>query len=296
MEIIEYEAPDVRSSYVPYVPDFVRTIEKPRAPPLLTVGGGAPQLARYTVDGLDIELDLVVTSHDSSAHTRQQLALAMCPYVKVAGEDIYSREACVQCDLQNVARERHNKFIVAALNAFLEANDCGTSAHRITAPAAPEDHAVARLDAIKKLTADKLGTSKRAIAYLAECGLYCGKDFEFDGAMEAANDEALKAAIKYRIEKGGGKVRVRAEGHKPCWWDGESPTDEDGKFVRWERGLGHTFLTPDVCVVVTEPTPAPVAMITQPEQRPPAANEFDSLKIPDSTAQLLAIETKLSDD
>jgi hypothetical protein len=150
--------------------------------------------------------------------------------------------------MANLERERHNKFIVEILCEFMKANDCGASAGRMTCPAPPPDCAKERLEEIKKLTSDKIGTTRKAISYLAAHELYCERDYEFDAAFDRANDFAFQDTINTRIAAGRGRVRVRLEGWRPAWWDGHSFRDESGHPVKWARGKGHTFLTPEIYV------------------------------------------------
>jgi hypothetical protein len=289
MEEIAFAKPVPGHAYVPFTPDCVKAIEQPQRPPLLhceAEGAPAPSAAEFTVNGLTFRVALHFTCRDED----MEIPLAMCAYLKTTDENLFDKEACLKCDLANISRERHNKFLAATFNEFIKGNDVGTSAGKLTAPQPPIDSSAARLDAIRKLTSDKYETAKKAIAYLAPFALYCGRDFEFDGALRAANDKAYEQAINLRIEKGKGRVRVNVEGRRPCWWDGVSPRDENGGLVQWEMGDGHTFLTPELRIVAGREEQALVAVsaaeVGPKEERP---NPFDALKIPSVSSQLLTI-------
>lgn len=274
--------------YVPYVPATVRvlSIGAGGSTPILSAasGGPNPESAIYDVDGSSYELTLRIKP---SASAIVETPLAMCEYVTVDDDRVYEADTCREATLDNVCREQHNSFVVKLLNAVVTRNGLGTSAGKVTCPNPPVDYARLRMDAIKKLTADKPGTTKRAIEFLARRSLYCGRDYKYDDAFETANDKSFLEACIERAKAG--KVRVRLEGCPPSWWDGSSPQDSAGNYVAWKRGDGHTFLTPSLLVVraasgvvYEEPDTAAV-----PEEKKAPSNAFDSLLFPPKASSRL---------
>lgn len=259
MEEIEFKGQKKReqaSTYVPYTPSFVKAalaITGGWNPPLL-IGASGPKDVVYRINGISARVYLKFTSEDGA--TIKETPLAMCPYVAPQGDAIYDYDVCKEATITNSIREQHNRFIVTAINEFMSLNDCGSSCGQICMPAAPVDSVKRRLEEITKLTKDKLGTTRKAIAYLAERELYCGRDFEFDDAFERANDICYTETCQKRsdaaitkITSGEGKgIRVNLEGRPPSWWDGSSPKDSAGVHVEWQRGKGHTFLTPELAI------------------------------------------------
>ncbi len=244
--------------YVPYKPPMVKMISASTdKPPLL------PQPDRqetYAIENMPFEFRAHLLFEDAQEGWKTQTPLALCRYLRPTEETKFDVNACSEIAIENAKRERHNRFIIDTLRAFMRRFDCGTSAGLITMPSPPEDPIEARLIAIKRLTTDKLNTTKKAIEYCARYGLYCGKDFEFDKAFEKANDVCFDETIKSRVGDGK-RVRVRLEGRHPTWWDGISETDSSGKRVEWKRGVGHTFLTPNVCVVESLPPSDKLALV-----------------------------------
>jgi len=253
MEEVNFKGSDPKpiGEYKPYVPATVKllSITQGFSLPLVSSesGGPKPASAVYSIgDGaLTVGLALKITDQDGGSSV--ETPLAMCKYVKPDGDNVYDAEICREATFTNISREAHNTFVVKLVNAFITSNDLGTSAGKMTCPDPPADCNKMRLEAIKKLTSDKLGTTKRAIKFLAEHEIYCGKDYEFDHAFETANEQSFMDICKKRAETG--KVRVRLEGCPPSWWDGHSLQDSAGHYVAWKKGDGHTFLTPSVLVV-----------------------------------------------
>jgi hypothetical protein len=139
----------------------------------------------------------------------------------------------------------------------------------MTEPQPPPDFVEERLEKIKELKKDKLGTAQKAIEYLARFEVYCGRDYKFDDAFDKASDKCYEETIRERVEKG--RIRVRIEGRRPCWWNGRDPTDESGFRVKWVKGDGHTFLTPDVRVAGDDIIP--VLDVVPKEERENVAEE-----------------------
>ncbi|MDR3542373.1 MAG: hypothetical protein P4L69_15640 [Desulfosporosinus sp.] len=296
MEEVTFKGAEPKSAeeYKPYTPATVKllSITQGFSLPLLSAESGGPKSNVYTLDdpSLTVGLTLKVTSEDGGSVV--ETPLAMCKYVKPEGDFIYDAEVCREATFTNLSREAHNAFIIKLLNAFMTPNDVGTSAGKITQPEPPADCNKLRLKAIKELTSDKLNTSRRAIKYLADREIYCGRDYDFDVAFETANDQAFKDTCMARAATG--KVRVRLEGCPPSWWDGSSPQDSAGHYVAWKRGEGHTFLTPSARVVqmalpdIVEPQLLLENNTVVDEEKKPALNPFDSLNFA-TTAPLKAL-------
>ena len=232
--------------YVAYTPSMVKMITQGSSkPPLCKVGDGMGAPIVYDVDGIKmfVHLKLTQENEDWSCET----PLAMCRYVKPEGEMLFNIQACEDATVENARRRLHNKFVVDIFREFMPHYDCGASANRMTEPQPPPNFVEERLGKIKELKKDKLGSTQKAIEYLAMYEMYCGRDYKFEEAFDRASDRCFEETIKTKQKVG--KVRVRIEGRKPCWWNGVYSTDESGCRVKWIRGDGHTFLTPDVRVV-----------------------------------------------
>jgi hypothetical protein len=247
MEEVEFKGetvPDPNAiPYVPYTPPLVKMITQGSAkPPLCKIGDGMGTPSIYDVDGMRFlaYLKMVDEHEDWTIET----PLAMCRYVKPEGDLLFNIQACEDATRENARRRLHNKFVVDTFREFMMRYDCGASANRMTEPQPPPDFVEERLEKIKELKKDKLGTTQKAIEYLARYEIYCGRDYKFEEAFDCAGDKCFEETIKEKQAKG--KVRVRIEGRKPCLWNGKDPTDESGCRVKWARGDGHTFLTPDV--------------------------------------------------
>ena len=247
------ERPDegLAGSYVPFVPAMVKMISNSNIrPPLITDGVEATE---YEVDKMPFVFVPYLVFREAGGEWSVETPLGLCHYVKPDKDSQYNLDVCAEAVTTNAIREQHNKFIVDTLRVFMKRYDCGVSAGVITMPPPPENPIEARLSAIKRLTSDKLDTAKRAIEYCAIYGCYCGRDYEFDKALEKANDVCFDETVKARSGEGK-KNRVRLEGRRPSWWDGVSPKDKSGKHVMWKRGEGHTFLTPNV-IIAEAPVP-----------------------------------------
>lgn len=260
-EVVQFdgEKPDesLVGSYVPYVPPMVKMISASNSrPPLLKCAEGERMLAAYEIDKMPFSFVPRLVIQEISGEWTIETPLELCHYLKPDDKSKYNIDVCAEVSIENAKREQHNKFLIDILRIFMKRNDCGVSGGLITLPPMPPDPIEARLSAIRKLTEDKLDTAKRAIEYCVQYGFYCGRDYEFDKAMQKANDVCYDETIKARTGEGK-RVRVRLEGRPPSWWDGISETDSSGKRVMWKRGEGHTFLTPNVIVVedtTDEPT------------------------------------------
>jgi hypothetical protein len=271
----ESKAEGLAANYVPYIPSLVKMISGSNTrPPLLGTDDGATEGTAFEVDKMPFSFVPYLVFKEAGGDWEVTTPLTLCHYVKPDGDNRYNLQICTEAAVTNAKREQHNRFIVDTLRIFMKRYDCGTSAGLITLPPPPEDAIEARLTAIKKLTSDRLDTTKRAIAYIAQFGLYCGKDYEFDKAFEKANDVCYDETIKARSGEGK-RVRVRLEGRPPSWWNGVDAADSTGKRVMWSRGDGHTFLTPNI-VVVEAPPPAetPPVEETTTDDSP---NPFDAI-------------------
>ena len=236
-------------AYQTYTPPMVKMITQGGGrPPLCTVGDGLIPPTIYDVEGrkMFVFLHLIEESESWDVET----PLSLCRYVKPEGEMLFNVQACEDASTENARRALHNKFIVGIFREFMPRFDCGASSNVMTMPQMPDDFVFARLEAIKELKKDKLGYAKKAIEYLAQYEMYCGLHYQFDDAGSKADDIAFEKNVEKK--QATGKIRVRLEGRKPCWWDGKSDKDESGQRVKWVRGDGHTFLTPDLRVAKDE--------------------------------------------
>lgn len=276
METVQFngEKPDesLVGSYVPFVPPMVKMISgsNSRPPLLATVDDGSPP---FKIDDMPFQFVPSLKLREIGGEWEIETPLSLCHYVKPNKDSMYNIDVCTEVAHTNAKREQHNKFIIDMMRIFMKRNDCGVSGGLITLPPAPEDPIEARLGAIRKLTEDKLDTTRQAIAYCAQFGLYCGRDFEFDKAYEKANDVCYDEIVK---SKSGKRNRVRLEGRRPSWWDGMSETDSSGKRVVWKRGQGHTFLTPNVIVAEAPPVELQQIVVV-PKDSETIANPFDAL-------------------
>ena len=253
MEEVEFngeKTPDENAiPYVPYTPPLVKMITQGSAkPPLCNIGDGMGQPAVYTVGTMRFYANLKLTEEFEEWDI--ETPLAMCRYVKPEGDMLFNIQACEDATRENARRRLHNKFVVDLFREFMPRYDCGASANKMTEPQPPPDFVQDRMDKIKELKKDKVGTVQKAIEYLALFEVYCGRDYKFEEAFEKASDRCFEETVKAKQQKG--RVRVRIEGRRPCWWDGVSKTDGSGCRVKFAKGDGHTFLTPDVRVVKDE--------------------------------------------
>lgn len=287
---------DLVSNYVPFIPPMVKMITYSNTrPPLLAPKDGGGEGSVYEVDKMPFSFVPYLTFKEIGGEWAVETPLAMCHYVKPTQENTYNIEACSAAAITNAKREQHNKFIIDTLRVFMKRNDCGTSAGLITLPPPPVDPMTTRTEAIKKLMTDKLDTAKRSIEYCALHGYYCGKDYEFDKALEKANDICFEETIKARTGEGK-RVRVRLEGRRPTWWDGVSAKDASGKAVMWKRGEGHTFLTPNVLVVEAPCMDLQVQAVSESaSEAQPVKNPFDDL-FPKPAGPLLTAPPVVVDD
>ena len=275
--------------YEPYTPQMVKMITQGGCkPPLCKVGDGLSDSPVYEVGSMELRAYLRFVSVDGSWDI--ETPLAMCRYVKPEGDMLFNITACEDATRENARRRLHNKFVVDVMREFMPRFDCGASANRMTEPQAPPDFVLERLDKVKELKKDKLGTTQKAIEYLARFERYCGRDYKFEESFEKASDACFEETVRQRVAKG--KIRVRLEGRKPCWWDGTSKEDESGCRVKWERGDGHTFLTPDIRVVRDDSpiTPEPEGELVVAGPDSDGVNPFAALFSASASAPAKAIE------
>jgi hypothetical protein len=234
--------------YETFTPPMVKMITMgAKKPPLLPSDDEAlGKLQCYEVDGMHFFAFLRLLDADEQWDV--QTPLAMCHYVKPEGDMLFSMQACEDATTENARRSVHNKFVVDVFRRFMPVYDCGSSANLMTMPQPPDSYTYLRQEKIKELKKDKLEYTHKAIEYLAQkAAKYCGLDYKWEEAWAKADEACFENTICDRQEKG--KVRVRIEGRRPCWWDGKSKRDESGFKVKWARGESHTFLTPDLRVV-----------------------------------------------
>lgn len=240
-----------KGDYVPFTPPMVHMITMgARKPPLVPNDDealGKPHC--FEIDGIRLFAFLRLIHEEDEWDI--QVPLAMCRYVKPEGEMLFNQQSCEDATTENARRALHNKFVVNIFREFMPVYDCGSSANLMTMPQAPESYVYLRREKIKELKKDKLEYTRKAIEYLAQkANKFCGLDYQWDDAWAKADDACFENTIAERQRSG--KVRVRIEGRRPCWWDGKSKRDESGHRVKWVRGESHTFLTPDVRVAADD--------------------------------------------
>lgn len=281
LEEIEFKSKsnNAAQAYQPYVPDTVRVLSITSGFTRLIKPGSdgcpAPESAVYD-DGADKNVRLTLKIEDTNGTASIEVPLAMCKYLRPSEDKIYDAQVCKDATVANLSRESHNKYLVGVLNAFMAANDMGTSCNKITLPDPPVDCNKQRLLAIKNLTSDKYGTAKKSIKYLSDRSIYCGKDYKFEEAFEKANQVCFEETCRERAKSG--KVRVALPGSPPTWWDGVSPRDSAGNYVAWKAGDGHTFLTPLVLVVRAKKPTEDVLLIEANQPKVPMICEDKSFE------------------
>jgi hypothetical protein len=251
IEEIEFKgainAQSLADTYIPFIPQMVQMITQSSSKPPLSAC--KCETISYEVDNFNFQA--FIHLKDIDGDWEETVPLSMCKYVKPSDGKLFDIKTCSEAAQENMARQRHNKFIIDLFCAYIRLNDCGTSAGKLTLPEPPPNFTQLRLDTLKALTVDKLALSKKAIKYLADHDILCERDYEFDDAFEKANKTSFLDEIKRKTELLG-KVRVRLDGKRPTWWDGVSETDDNGTRVKWQVLEGHTFLSPNVGVVLND--------------------------------------------
>jgi hypothetical protein len=190
----------------------------------------------------------------SNAGYDEEIPLRMLPY-KTPTDPVkcFDLQVCHATDKANEALQSHNRYITSLLSMFCKENGCGTSAGHITLPPPPDNMAITRIDRIDGMMKDKFATTILAVRYLSDHKKICQADYEIADAISYANDVAFDVTIQDKIEKSKGKVRFRIVGSPPCTWSG-NPDERDsfGRRVKWSRKTHHTFLSPEVDVVLAE--------------------------------------------
>ena len=284
------------NAYVPFTPPMVKMITMGATrPPLLPADDEAiGKLHCFDVNGIRLFVSLRLMQEDGEWDV--QTPLAMCRYVKPEGEMLFNQQACEDATTENARRQLHNKFVVDVFRQFMPRYDCGASANLMTMPQPPESYVDMRIEKIKELKKDKLEYTRKAVEYLAQkANKYCGLDYKWDEAWTKADDASFENTVCDKQEKG--KIRVRIEGRKPCWWDGKSKRDESGFKVKWIRGESHTFLTPDVRVAADTEEDA-LVLVTESDKQVAAAGDGFISKAVNSFAALFSSPptTSVQDD
>jgi len=179
-----------------------------------------------------------------------EIPLRMLPYQTPDDPKLcFDLNVCHKVDRVNEMRTEHNRYVCSLLSLFVKDNGCGTSANHITLPSPPDVLTETRAKRLSDIFKDKYGSSMLAIKYMAAREKYCCKDFEMDKAVELANETAMREYIQQKKEKG--KVRIKIPGSQYANWDGdEDHRDSMGRRVKWSKGKYHSFLSPEVDVVL----------------------------------------------
>ena len=219
-------------------------VEEARARGALAEYDMGPELAGR------VRAELKLTAADGSFEI--SLPLLMLPYKTTEDPRLcFDIDACRAIDNENDRIEKHNKYVTSLLSLFVAQNGCGTSCNHVTLPIPPDNMASTRAARIRKIVDDKHSATLLAVRFLFERGLLCERDYPGEAAVEKANDVAFAECIARKIDKAACKVRFRIMGSRPATWDGDPDhRDSSGRRVKWERGPTHTFMSPDVRVVL----------------------------------------------
>ena len=194
-----------------------------------------------------VRLDLT----SESGAFRKSIALRMLPY-KVPDDprQCFDVKACQITDAHNSILEEHNRYITSLLSLFVHHNGCGTSAGHVTLPPPPDNMVLTRIARLQDVFKDKHAATMLAIRYLhTTAGALCERDYKVEEAVSVADDHAYHAYIKEKSALGG--FRFRMPGSPPASWDGcPDHPDSNGRRVMWARGPNHSFISPDVSVVL----------------------------------------------
>lgn len=179
-----------------------------------------------------------------------EIPLRMLPYQTPEDPKLcFDLAVCHKVDRVNETRTEHNRYVCSLLSMFVKDNGCGTSANHITLPSPPDVLTETRAKRLNDIFKDKYGSTVLAVKYLAARERYCCKDYEPDKAVDMANEVAYQEAIQQRV--GAGKVRVKIPGSRYTNWDGdEGHRDSAGRRVKWSKGKYHSFLSPEVEIVL----------------------------------------------
>jgi len=155
-------------------------------------------------------------------------------------------------DAENEIAYEFNRDIVQALNPLLRALNMPS----MRAPCPDQQYGeLARRNHIAWCMRGDVRICE-AIKYMNDRELLRWPDFlsDLENLPEMADEIAFRELCderKRRIGSGGFAVRGAAGLAR---WDGVSPTDSIGRYVKWERMPSHSFLTPRACVAfVTHP-------------------------------------------
>jgi hypothetical protein len=179
-----------------------------------------------------------------------EVPLRMMPYKTAKDpQKCFDVATCNELDSVNNTLENHNRYITSLLSLFLNENGCGTSAGHVTLPPPPDNLAETRVKRLRDIFKDKFGSAVLAVRYLSEHGKVCEKDYQIEKAVDAANEEAFNDYIRKKQEKG--RFRFRILGTPPTYWDGNPDhVDEFGRRVKWFAKENHSFISPEVEVVL----------------------------------------------
>jgi hypothetical protein len=156
---------------------------------------------------------------------------------------------CKAVDAENDRFVQHNKYITSLLSLFVRQNGCGTSAGHITNPSPPQSLMISRAKRLEDIFNDKYASTCLAVRYLCERGRLCGKDYEFEEAVTTANAIAYEETLAKK--KANGKIRFRLEGSPYATWSGnDSDRDSLGRRVKFQAAPMHSFISPEVAVVL----------------------------------------------
>ena len=220
-----------------------------------------------------VRVRLDVSSESGAFH--KSIALRMLPY-KTPDDpgQCFDIKACQATDACNSLLEEHNRYITSLISLFVHHNGCGTSTGHVTLPPPPDNMVLTRIVRLQEVFKDKHAATMLAIRYLhTTAGALCERDYKVEDAVSVANDHAYDAYVKNRSTLGG--FRFRMPGSPPASWDGcPHHRDSAGRRVMWARGPNHSFISPDVNVVLA-PALDLVSSSDNVETSPPPPIESD---------------------
>jgi len=228
-------------------------LEAPAQQPPLLTDAEHSDLAIYDMGPENagrVIVDLRLRSADDCGESFDiSLPLKMIPYKTPDDPKMcFDLPTCRKVDAINEVIENHNKYVTSLLSIFVRENGCGTSANHVTLPSPPDVMGLTRIKRLETIFKDKYSSTILAVRYLSSLNKICGKDYDIESAVEAANDAAFEEGIRVKIEKGK-KLRFRIKGSPWTYWSGKSEDrDNLNRRVQWKRGEYHSFLSPEIDV------------------------------------------------
>jgi hypothetical protein len=201
--------------------------------------------------GGSVTVELKLKSADDGHSFDDSVPLKMLPYMKLSDPtDAFDIAKCRALDAENDVIVKHNRYITSLLSLFIAQNGCTTSANHVTLPSPPDNLIETRKKRLANLFADKHAAMILAVRYLAKHGMQCEEDYPIENSVAMADECAFGEEVTKRTQPGK-PVRFRIPGSPPTSWSGD-PADRDGlaRRVKWAPGPLHSFMAPDVNIVL----------------------------------------------